>query len=75
MYQKKIVLKSSEDIKKLVHAAERCEFEIDLSYNHTFIDAKSMLGVIGLGLSKVLTVTYPKEDNRFEKVLKDLKTA
>lgn len=75
MFQKNIVLKSSEDVKKLVHAAEKCEFEIDLSYNHIFIDAKSILGVMGLGLSRVLTVSYPKENHKFEKVLGDLKVA
>ncbi|MFV0465722.1 MAG: HPr family phosphocarrier protein [Lachnospiraceae bacterium] len=47
---------STEDIRQFVKAAGECDFEIDLVYQHIHIDAKSLLGVLGLGLAKELQV-------------------
>lgn len=66
--EKKIKL-SSEDVKEFVTTAEQCDFDIDVFYNRVIIDAKSILGVLSLDLTKVLTVKYAGKDNRFEQML------
>ena len=58
-----------EEVKEFVHAAEKCDFDIDVFYNSIIIDAKSMLGVLSLDLSRELTVKYGGKNNAFENVL------
>ena len=48
---------------------EKCDFDIDVFYNRIIIDAKSMLGVLSLDLSRELTVKYGGKNNAFENVL------
>lgn len=69
MNEKKIKLIATEDVKELVHAAEKCDFDIDIGYQSIVIDAKSFLGVLGLGLSRELTVKYGGDDLTFENVV------
>ena len=69
MLEKKIKLTEYEEVKEFVHAAEKCDFDIDVSYNRIIIDAKSMLGVLSLDLSRELTVKYGGKNNAFENVL------
>ena len=67
--QYKIVLRPDE-VQDFVNAS-RCDFDIDIAYNSYVVDAKSILGVYGLDLTRVLTVTchgYSKEfDNYLRK--------
>ena len=49
--------------------ASQCDFDIDVFYNRVIIDAKSMLGVLSLDLTKTLTVKYGGRDMKFEDVL------
>ena len=58
MNEKQIRLRSREEVQDFVQAASNCNFDIDISYDRVIIDAKSFLGVLGLGVSRVLTVTY-----------------
>ena len=37
-------------------AAGKCDFDIDAFYNRIIIDAKSILGVLSMDLTRVLTV-------------------
>ena len=73
-YKKQIKL-SADDVKDFVRAAERCAFDIDVFYNRVIIDAKSILGVLSLDLTKVLTVQYAGKDTGFEQTLKKYCTA
>ena len=41
---------------EFVSAASRCNFDIDVFYNRIIIDAKSILGLLSLDLTKTLTV-------------------
>lgn len=67
---KKIIkLTDVEEVQDFVRAAGNCDFDIDVSYQRIVIDAKSILGVMGLGMSKELTVKYGGEDMEFENVL------
>ena len=69
MKQRKIMLKTAEDAQKFVAAAMKCDFDIDVFYNRVIIDAKSILGVMSLDLTKILTVEYVGENEEFEAFL------
>ena len=58
MTEKRVWFKDSEEVENFVSAAGQCDFEIDILCDHIYIDAKSILGVLGLGLRKELTVKY-----------------
>ena len=69
MLEKKIKLTELEEVKEFVHAAEKCDFDIDLKYRQILIDAKSLLGVIGIGTNNDFKVCYVGEDTAFENVV------
>ena len=56
-------------VKDFVAAATRCDFDIDISYNRFVVDAKSIVGVLGLDLNQILTVSYNGYDQEFEDYL------
>lgn len=67
--EKRIKLTELEEVKEFVKAAGDCDFDVDISYNRVIIDAKSMLGVLSLDLTRELTVKYGGENLQFENVL------
>ncbi|MBQ5660108.1 MAG: HPr family phosphocarrier protein [Lachnospiraceae bacterium] len=67
--QKKIKLTSIMDVKEFVTVAGDCDFDINIFYNRMVIDAKSILGVLSLDLSKALTVEYEGYDRALEEIL------
>ena len=69
MKEKKIMLPTIAEAKRFVEEATRCDFDIDVFYNRVTIDAKSILGVLSLDLTRVLTVQYSGEDEAFEEYL------
>ena len=46
-----------DEVRDFVAAATKCDFDIDIAYNSYTIDAKSIVGVLGLDLNRVLTVS------------------
>ncbi|MCM1089041.1 MAG: HPr family phosphocarrier protein [Muribaculaceae bacterium] len=74
MLQRKIKLRPDE-AKDFVAAATRCLFDVDISYNSFIVDAKSILGVLGLNFDQVLTVSYNGHDEDFEKYLQKFAVA
>lgn len=75
MREQKVKFKNSEDVENFVNVAGQCDFEIDITYDHIYIDAKSFLGVLGLGLRKELKVQYFGENAKFESMLKNYAVA
>ena len=69
--QKKIMLPTVADAKEFVQMASRCDFDIDIFYNRIVIDAKSILGVLSLDLTKELTVEFDGENREFEEFLQE----
>ena len=63
----KIRLNATEDVKEFVQAASKCDFDVDISYNRVIIDAKSILGVLSMDLTKVLTVQCHGESKEFNR--------
>ena len=72
MTEKKIMLPTVDIAKKFVAEASKCDFDIDVFYNRVTIDAKSILGVLSLDLTKVLTVQFNGENREFEAYLESV---
>lgn len=66
---KVIQLTNLKELEAFVKAADDCDFDIDVKYNRVIIDAKSLLGMIGLGLRKELEVCYGGSNERFERLV------
>ena len=75
MVERKVIFQNSEDVEDFVKAAGQCDFDIDILYDHIYIDAKSFLGVLGLGLRRNLTVQYFGENAIFENILENYAVA
>ena len=75
MVERKVKFQNSEDVEDFVKAAGQCDFDIDILYDHIYIDAKSFLGVLGLGLRRNLTVQYFGENAIFENILENYAVA
>lgn len=69
MHQYKIRLRPDE-VRNFVNAASKCAFEVDICYNRYVVDAKSIVGVLGLDLKQVLTVTCHGYDEKFDLLMK-----
>lgn len=65
MIERKIKMKP-EEVKDFVNEASKCDFDIDIFYNHFVVDAKSILGVMGLDFNSILTVKYAGYNGDFE---------
>ena len=61
----KVVLNSPEEVKEFVKAASQCDAEIDLKSGSIYLDAKSLLGVLSMGIKKELKVMCVKDDEKF----------
>ena len=62
-----------EAAKKMVSAAVRCPFDIDIvSKGKIFIDAKSILGVLSLGIEEPLELKYEGYDENFESIVSSM---
>ena len=58
-----------DEVNEFVAAASACDFDVDISYNSVIVDAKSIVGVLGLDLRQILTVTCNGYDAEFEKYM------
>ena len=66
----KIKLNKPDDVKEFVKAANRCAFEVDVSYDRVMVDAKSLMGILAMDLANCLTVICHGEDQEFAGSLK-----
>ena len=69
---KRRIMLNPTQVEEFVSAATKCEFDVDVYYNRYVVDAKSILGVFGLDLTKPLTVEYYGSDEKFESYLNSL---
>ena len=63
------------EAEEFVRVANHCDFDIDIFYNSYSVDAKSIVGVMGLDFSRVMTVRYYGYNADFEKYLNHLAIA
>lgn len=58
-----------DEVNDFVAAASACDFDVDISYNSFVVDAKSIVGVLGLDLNQILTVSCNGYDAEFDKYI------
>jgi len=75
MSECKIKLNATDDVKEFVTAAEKCDFDVDIFYNRVIIDAKSILGILSMDLTKILTVQAYGRNKELENTLKKFAVA
>lgn len=69
MKERKIKLSTITDAKTFVTEAMKCDFDVDVYYNRMVIDAKSILGVLSLDLTKNLNVRTHGVNEKFDEYL------
>lgn len=74
MMERRIRL-TPDEVAHFVEVARKCDFEIDIAYNRYTVDAKSILGVLGLDFRQLLTVSYNGHNAEFEKMMQSLAIA
>lgn len=68
MYKACVKFGSVLDAKKFVNVCSGVDFRVDLASDRYTVDAKSIMGLLSLDLSKVIEVhAYCDEDNDFVK--------
>ena len=72
MKQRRIMLPSLAEAKRFVEEATKCDFDIDVFYNRIIIDAKSILGVLSLDLTRILPVQFNGDSEEFEAYLETI---
>lgn len=56
---KKSILLTPDRVREFVSVASKCDFDIDVATNYRYyIDAKSILGLLALDLTKAITISY-----------------
>lgn len=72
MKEKRIRFLNVEEARKFITFADKCDFDIDIYYNHIVMDGKSIMALLGMDLSQPVTVKYQGSNPRFEAVLSEL---
>lgn len=62
MKRKMIMLKTINDVKAFVNSVVKCDFDVDLTSGRYTVDAKSIMGIFSLDLSKPLTMEIRSDD-------------
>jgi len=57
-----ILLKSINDVKDFVNVSNKYDFDIDLTSGRYIVDAKSIMGIFSLDLSKAIKVEIHSDD-------------
>ena len=69
MLNSKVKFNSADEVKEFVAAASKCNFDIDIFYNRVIIDAKSLLGILSMDLTRNLNVRCYGENSEFNRTL------
>lgn len=66
-----IMLSTIDDVKNFVNKVTTCTFDVDLISGRYAIDAKSIMGIFSLDLSKPIKVEAHTDDESFYDLIKD----
>lgn len=58
-----IALKSINDVKDFVNSVNKYDFDVDLTSGRYVVDAKSIMGIFSLDLSKPIKVDVHSDDS------------
>lgn len=65
----RIRLESASDAEEFVNAAAKCGGDVDLHSGVVYIDGKSLLGVLAMGVKRELSVHIHNVDKTFEQAI------
>lgn len=68
-----ILLSSINDIKTFVNIVNKYEFDVDLTSGRYVVDAKSIMGIFSLDLSKPIKVDVHSEGEDADKFIEEIK--
>lgn len=71
MTERKIKLSSIEDVKEFSSLANSLTYDMDLISGRYAVDAKSIMGIFSLDLSKTLTLKLHCSDEECQEFLED----
>ena len=72
MKREKIMLKTISDVKAFVNSVAKYDFDVDLLSGRYAVDAKSIMGIFSLDLSKPIDLNVHAGDN-MDEVMETLK--
>ena len=58
----KVTFKSPDEILEFVNTVSKYEFDMDMKKGRLVVDAKSILGIMNLGLNNVIQLTMHTDD-------------
>ena len=62
MKREEIMLKTINDVKAFVNSVAKYDFDVDLLSGRYAVDAKSIMGIFSLDLSKAITMEIHSDD-------------
>ncbi|MCC2256124.1 HPr family phosphocarrier protein [Ruminococcus sp. CLA-AA-H200] len=62
MNEMKVAFKSPEEILEFVNTVSKYEFDMDMKRGRAVVDAKSILGIMNLGLNNVMELKMYSDD-------------
>lgn len=62
MKREQIMLKTINDVKAFVNTVAKYDFDVDLLSGRYAVDAKSIMGIFSLDLSKAITMEIHSDD-------------
>ena len=67
-----VTFKSPDEILEFVNTVSKYEFDMDMKKGRLIVDAKSILGIMNLGLNNVIHLTMHTDDcdDLMEKIVK-----
>ncbi len=68
---KRVIKLNPDQATTFVCLANRCDFDVDISYGHVTLDAKSILGVMSIDFRHFLTVTFYGENDGLQSFLEE----
>ena len=68
-----ILLNSMNDVRIFVNIVNKYEFDVDLTSGRYVVDAKSILGIYSLDLSKAIMVNVHADDEAAQKFIDEIK--
>lgn len=72
MNEKTIKFSGMNDAQRFLKKADKCDFDIDILYNHIVLDGKSIMALLSLDFTKSIIVKYKGDNDEFEKMLSNL---
>lgn len=62
MSEMKITFRDPKEICEFVNMVSKYDFDIDVRRGHVVVDAKSLLGIMHLGLNNVMDLMFHSDD-------------